>query len=328
MIADDVYQFLLRILTPTGLASTPTGVVEDLHADAEAVAIVEAGRGPWNREASSWLAGEPEGELQAPAGWSPEHPHHSKAFVTLARVPEGKAASLEADTPPPAPGYVRLYSARAYSQKLEGKETNGAIDVAVADVGSVPRQQFGWSAFVGGEWREGHDIGALADVVAGRLGRDGKVALGFEAPLFAPLPDDSQALGQKREGEPLAWSAGAGPGVLATGLVQVTWLLHRVRCQAQDCPAFLDWDTFAVSRTGLFLWEACVTGSAKAGSHIGDARVAVDAFRKALPDPTTSSIVKSGRVLSLIGAALLTSRWSSNLDLLEAPCLVIAPRLK
>jgi hypothetical protein len=134
MAVDDLYQFMLRVLTRAGLASTPTGLVEDLHADAHSVAIVEQGRGPWDPEASSWLvhaeradgvcrcwlAGEPEGDLQAPLGWLPERPHHSKAFVKLAGVPEGKPVVAPESDAPPASGYVRLFSARAYREKKDG----------------------------------------------------------------------------------------------------------------------------------------------------------------------------------------------------------------
>jgi hypothetical protein len=74
---------------------------------------------------------------------------------------------------------------------------------------------------------------------------------------------------------------------------------------------------------GLFLWEAFVTAEAKAATHVDDATVAVAAFGDCLPDPRAMSTVSAERPLSLLGAALLWSGWSSNAKLLRTPCLVI-----
>jgi hypothetical protein len=88
--------------------------------------------------------------------------------------------------------------------------------------------------------------------------------------------------------------------------------------------AHLAWDSFAAAGTGLLLWEAFVSGASKRGDHVADARLAVDAFVRALPDPKAANAVYcTSRVYSLVGAALLRTGWSSDLGLLSQPCLVL-----
>jgi hypothetical protein len=151
-----------------------------------------------------------------------------------------------------------------------------------------------------------------------------KVALGFECPLFVPVPEEPLRLGMARSGEGnRSWSAGAGAGALATGLVEVPWVLGELRQRRPNTAVYLDWSEFARADKGLFLWEAFVTDRAKAATHVDDAAVAVTAFQNALPDPTGANAVDSERPLSLLGAALVWSGWSDDSELLRGPCLVI-----
>lgn len=206
------------------------------------------------------------------------------------------------------------------------ERTSSDVDIAVfcADVGSIAQGNFGWAGLSDDLDQSGTDIVSLADAVAASLCAGRKVALGFEAPLFVPLSIDPSALGKARKGESKSWSAGAGAQVLATALVQTSWLLERVRQRApSDAIAFLDWPAFSQSQAGLFIWEALVSGKAKTESHTGDASVAVRAFLDALPDPTAHSLVKAQDVLSLAGAALLRTGWSRDVTLLSVPCVVL-----
>lgn len=67
-----------------------------------------------------------------------------------------------------------------------------------------------------------------------------------------------------------------------------------------------------------------MTGNAKGANHIEDALLAVQAFRESLPFPASASAVRvDGPVQSLVGAALLSSAWSSNLALLKQECITI-----
>lgn len=81
----------------------------------------------------------------------------------------------------------------------------------------------------------------LVDAVAGDLIAGEAVALGFECPLFVPVPATPLQLGAARLGEGnRPWSAGAGASSLATGLAQVSWILAELRQRVPDCPVFLD----------------------------------------------------------------------------------------
>jgi len=196
--------------------------------------------------------------------------------------------------------------------------------ICCADIGSVAKGRFGWAAHPG-DPPSGKGMGELARLVANRLATERKVALGFECPLWIPIADEPSSLTRARPGEGnRAWSAAAGATSLTAGLAQVAWILDRIRQQSKDTKAFLNWTSFQRSQSGLFIWEAFVTGGATTGSHEGDAMAAVIAFRHALDDPEAKSAVEATpRTRSLIGAALLWSGWSTDVQLLHEPCLVI-----
>jgi len=197
-----------------------------------------------------------------------------------------------------------------------------------ADIGSIANGRFGWArgaADTGIErHRGGTEIVELVDGLADDLADGPGVALGFECPLFVPVPKQPLRLGMARPGERnRSWSAGAGAGAMATGIVQVAWILSELRRRQPAAKPHLDWAEFAAAGRGLFVWEAFVTASAKAATHVDDATIAVATFRDCLPDPTARNAVTAERPLSLLGAALLWSGWSSDAGLLHTPCLVI-----
>lgn len=197
------------------------------------------------------------------------------------------------------------------------------IVIVCADVGSVAKGNFGWWSSLG---ESGDRPSDLALHVSAALKSGTPVALGFECPLFVPLHDDDLHLTKARPGEgSRPWSAGAGCGALVTGLVQTAWVLQAIKGQlGQPISAFLSWDEFSASGSGLYLWEAFVSGKAKGESHIADARLAVDAFAQSLPDPTRSNAVSCDtRIYSLVGATLLRTGWSDDPRLLHEPCLVV-----
>ncbi len=188
------------------------------------------------------------------------------------------------------------------------------IVVFCADVGSVKSGNFGWARTeVTSAAPAEHNHASpsdLAAAVADELGKGCPVALGFECPLFVPVPENPLQLGMARPGEgSRPWSAGAGTGALATGLVQTAWVLAEVRARAPSDRLYVDWEEFADSGRGLFVWEAFVTASAKGDSHYDDAAIAVSAFTNALPNPPAASAVTAERPLSLLGAAALWSGW-------------------
>jgi hypothetical protein len=195
-----------------------------------------------------------------------------------------------------------------------------------ADIGSVKAGRFGWfGADPDGRPVPGRSIEDLASAVAEKITCGAKVALGFECPLYVPLRDDPVLLTKARTGEGnRSWSAGAGCGALATGLVEVTWLLEQIKTKTpKSSAAFLNWKAFETSHGGLFLWEAFVSGKAKGSGHAHDAEIAVQAFQAALPNPELANAISEQSVLSLIGASMLRAGWSTNVQQLSETCLVI-----
>ena len=129
-----------------------------------------------------------------------------------------------------------------------------------------------------------------------------------------------------------AWSAGAGTGALATGLVEVCWILREVRRElGREVACHLDWRTFSEGG-GLFVWEAFVSGGAKpqveGNRHAADAMAAVEAFVDALPDPTAANAVQERDVISLVGMTLLRTGWTRDVESLGRSCLVIKPSVR
>jgi len=203
------------------------------------------------------------------------------------------------------------------------------LAIYCADIGSVPEGRFGWARGDTDEagierHRAGTEIIELVDAVAEDLAGARAVALGFECPLFVGVPTQPMRLGTARPGEGnRAWSAGAGAAALATGLVEVAWILCELRHRCPGTEAHLDWSRFQGAGSGLFLWEAFVSSAAKATTHVDDATIAVRTFQAALHDPNAANAVGAERPLSLLGAALVWSGWGSDVDLLHTPCIVI-----
>jgi alkylated DNA nucleotide flippase Atl1 len=203
--------------------------------------------------------------------------------------------------------------------------------IYAADIGSIASGNFGWARLDPGqgtaqvERNDGTEIAELVDAVAHDLDVEERgVALGFECPLFVPVPEDPFLLGTARFGEGnRPFSGGPGTGALVTGLVQTAWILRSLRERCPEAVAFLDWDQFTGFGRGLYLWEAFVTGKAKAATHVDDALIAAITFSDSLPNPPAANAVEAESPFSLIGAALLWSGWSHEAALLYQPCLVI-----
>ena len=209
------------------------------------------------------------------------------------------------------------------------------VAVYAVDVGSIPNGNFGWSCgalperevpLSGGVTIEGVKDRLLQDLEAGR-----PVALGFECPLFFPTGRRTKDLCAQREGEKGSpWSAAAGATSLTSGLAQARWLFREIHAGLRPLPPVsFSWSRFA-EKGGLFIWEAFITGTGKAGEkegHQEDAETAVRAFLRALPDPTGSNAVNEQQVFSLVGALLLETGWSTDLALLQEPALVIRPEI-
>ena len=154
----------------------------------------------------------------------------------------------------------------------------GAPIVWAVDIGSVKRKHFAWCRVNQDERdldiKDGDDISDLAQGLADDLSSGHKVAIGFECPLFIPVPKDPLLLTNARDGEfDHPWSAGAGCTALATGLSECAWIFDKVHDLVQvEVKASVIWEDFFAGKANLFVWEAFVTGLAKGLSDREDAR--------------------------------------------------------
>jgi hypothetical protein len=199
--------------------------------------------------------------------------------------------------------------------------------VWVADVGSIKNNKFGWCRSTPQKRDDvcGTDILEFTEGIVNDVMKGAKVALGFECPLFVPVTEDPIGLTSARKGEgDRSWSAGAGCGALAVGLTETAWIFDRLKrsCKQEIVPTLI-WDEFFSGDCNLFIWEAFVTKQAKATSHYGDAQVAASSFWSKYPNITNASSVYAENPFSLVGAALLRSGITSNLDFLRQPVVVI-----
>lgn len=148
--------------------------------------------------------------------------------------------------------------------------------VIAVDVGSV-LTNFAWAGLDlpgrrpvggGGTSPEEAAVSVLAALTSGV-----RVALGFEAPLVLPVSpvdeiDGWRTLGKARQGETVdgrsrPWSAGAGSGALAMGLVQMAWVLERVGSELPGMACTTRPEVRLSGESGLFVWEAFVSGTGK-----------------------------------------------------------------
>lgn len=175
------------------------------------------------------------------------------------------------------------------------------------DVGA-PRN-IGW-ADEEGQTGSGDDLAPALAELGRRLAEGQRVAIGFEAPTWTPRRADLAKITGSRGGAEAAlrrpWSAGAGCGVLAAGLALMPWCFAILAATAGPTKATTQAGSFKAWSSGLFIWEALVTGTAKGLSHHADAAFAVAAFRNRLPHlrsdiPKESALNHAAVALSVAG---------------------------
>lgn len=207
--------------------------------------------------------------------------------------------------------------------------------VYVADAGSVSKGNFHWVSPASND-DDSDKIEQLGVSIVSQLEAGRKVALGYESPLFVPLPASPERLGKSRDGECTPetgnrpFNAGAGASLFATGIQSLVWLLTQIKCLRPVTTACTSLVHFRSGKTEVLVWEAFVSGSEKAKppSHVGDARLAVEAFNAAMQSDLYASAIRDEIVFSLVGAAILRAGLSDDLTLLKQPCLVLRPLQK
>lgn len=203
------------------------------------------------------------------------------------------------------------------------------LEVFCADIGSIARGKFAWARrLAGGADEEVHEpasINSLAVAVVYQLVHGRPVALGFEMPLFVPVPAASEQLGKARpcDKNAPAWSSGVGASVMATGLPQVAWILRRIHEHVPDVGLYVQWEPFALAQQGVLLWEAFVTRDAKGKTDEEDAVIGVKAFCAQFPEPGDDDAKLTEQPLSLAAAAAAWAGWPIALDALRSSCVLI-----
>lgn len=203
--------------------------------------------------------------------------------------------------------------------------------IYACDVGSVRAGTFAWARALPGAGNPcaSRDIGALATRLVEDLNASMSVALGFECPLFMPVPEESERLNRGRQGEGnRAMFAPAGAAVATQGLQEAAWILRHLRDRVSDPPpCSLDWCTWPPQDGGprFLLWEAFVSGQVHSSSHERDAATAAVFFRNVEQDLGAMNAVTADQPLSMIHAAALWAGLAADLDRLRCPCLVLKP---
>jgi hypothetical protein len=203
------------------------------------------------------------------------------------------------------------------------------LQVFCADIGSIARDSFAWARRIPGsddeEFHRPESIESLAASVVQILRDGGPVALGFEAPLFIPVPENPDRLGKARpcDAPSPSWSSSVGASVLATAMVQIPWTLRFIHQQVPDLQVHVQWPPFAQRQDGLLLWEAFVSGAAKGQTHEEDARSGVQAFCKQLPNPGDPIATETERPFSVVAAAAIWAGFDLPIEDLHDGCLLV-----
>ena len=150
--------------------------------------------------------------------------------------------------------------------------------------------------------------------------------------MFVPVRDDPKKLTAARDGEcggggpNRPFSAGAGAAVLVTGLVVVPYVLRKLREMVPTARATLDWRAWSQGAGELLLFEAFVTAqtAGRNDAHVEDAKAAIVEFSRRMADPQSfESSVYERNCLNLLGAMMLRTGWTTDLDELSQACLVV-----
>jgi hypothetical protein len=184
----------------------------------------------------------------------------------------------------PKPLYATFRCHRSYAATYRSKNDT-AMNILCIDVGSF--KNIGWANQLN-EVGDGKTLESELQRLGLLLKAGHRLALGFEAPIWTPRRADLTRLTQSRGGVERklcrAWSAGAGCGALSACLALMPWCLKTLHDVTGPLRATTDVVQFAAGHGQLLVWEAFVSGAAKAPLHHEDAALAVAAFVSRFPD--------------------------------------------
>ena len=211
--------------------------------------------------------------------------------------------------------------------------------IYACDIGSTLYQKkrggpaFGWARLNPNEGtksiRGSSDIQQLVEQLQLDIEVGYSVSLGFESPLFIPIPDNAEELSKKREGEgDRSWSAPSGAAVTTLGIHQSAWILKKIHKFSSSRYEFTldlkNWPPTDYQHI-LFCWEAFVSGKdAHSTDDMRDAATAVVFFFE--NERKLVNAVTVEKPISLIGAVALWSGWTNDLKYLhDKTTLVLKP---
>jgi hypothetical protein len=222
------------------------------------------------------------------------------------------------------------------SNIIHKSNSNGQRSLYACDVGTTRSgaagSSFAWAKIEPEDparVRVSRDIERLVADISSEINVGKSIALGFEAPLFIPVPISADNLSRGRAGErDRSFAAPPGLAVTTLALHQAAWILASLReACIRECGFSTDWKAWPPSseKQVLFCWEAFVSGNAHSDTHVNDAATAVNAFSIHERNLDQANAVTAERPLSLIGTAALWSGWTENQAMLHRSALVIKP---
>ena len=176
-------------------------------------------------------------------------------------------------------------------------------------------------------------IEELVDCLRQDIKGNASIALGFESPLFMPVPTDYEQLSCGRDGEgSSSMFAPAGGYVTTLGCQQAAFVLKNIFPDRLSHELTLDAARWTCAdKPMLLLWEAFVSGKAHTtnGNDIQDAATAAHDFHINNDQLEASASVDSTHdCFSFIGAAALWSGWTESPSMIRSKCLVLRPEQK
>lgn len=201
----------------------------------------------------------------------------------------------------------------------------GETVIYACDVGSIAGGNFAWTSSARGK-RGSIDINELVAEITRDIRSGGKIAIGFECPLFIPCPVASSDIGKARDCDGnKAYTSSVGASVAMTGLSQVAWILNEIHKTCPNTKAATSQHEFLNGEADILVWEAFVTGESKGKDHVQDAYIAMRAFQLNQEAEGKGTGDSSPNPMSFAGAIILWSGMASDPSLLRTPCIVIKP---
>lgn len=203
--------------------------------------------------------------------------------------------------------------------------------VYACDIGSIRAGTFAWARSTGAC---PPGVSTNIDLLVERLSDDAaaglSIALGFESPLYMPVPELSSDLNRGRSGEgSRSMFAPAGASVTTLGIHEAAWVLRALHDAASGLLTYtLDWRGWPAQDQSqkLLLWEAFVSGPAHSDTHERDAATAAMTFIENEANLDAVNAVSTDHAFNLVHAAALWSGWAKDIERLKSSCLVIKPQ--